>query len=337
MRNKYFRKTLKRLTYCAIYLVFFCMFGFSIIVSAESAEVVDRIVAVVNNDIVVLSELDELFKPYAMRIRSLGYTSEKEREMLFRVREDILNQLIDRKLTDQEIKRYKIAVSEKEIDSTIERIKEASLYTDEELREALAGEGLTMEEYRKNMKEQILRTKLVNFEIKSRIVITKEDIKFYYETHSDKYSGKKKYHLRNIIMRISPLAKEAEKLAVFKKMETILSELKKGESFETMAGIYSESSLSARGGDLGLFEFDELSPQLQEAVKGMNAGEFTSVLDTDQGYQIFFIQEIIKTKGKPLEEASSEIEEKLFNEINDKKFQSWIENLHKRSHIKVIK
>ena len=337
MRDKYFRKVLKHLACCAIYIVLFYMFGFSIIVSAESAEIVDRIVAVVNDDIIVLSELDELFKPYAARIRALGYPFEKERKMLFRVREDILNQLIDRKLTDQEIKKSKIAVSEKEIDSTIERIKEASFYTDEELREALAGEGLTMEVYRKRIKEQILRTKLVNLEIRSKIVITREDIKSYYESHSDKYCGEKKYRLRNIIMRVSPFANEVEKLAVFKKMEAILAKLKKGEPFENMAGINSESSLAAEGGDLGLFGFDELSPQLQEAIKGINAGEFTSVLDTDQGYQIFFIQEIVKTQGKSLEEVSPEIEEKLFNEINDKKFQSWLENLRKRSHIKIIK
>ena len=121
------------------------------------------------------------------------------------------------------------------------------------------------------------------------------------------------------------------------RMDAVLAKLKAGQSFETMAKTYSESSLAAEGGDLGLFKLHELSPQLQKAIKGMKSGEFTTVLDTDQGYQIIFVQEIIKTPGRPLEEVSSEIERTLFSEIVEEKFQSWLEDLRKQSHIKIIK
>ena len=264
---------------------------------AEGAEVVDRIVAVVNDDIITLFELNRSFEPYAEKVRALGYQIDKERKMLFKVREDMLSRLIDQKIKDQEIKRFNITISEKEIDQTIERIKEANFYTDEDLRAALANDGLTMEEYREQIKEQILRTKLVNLEIKSKIVITEDDIKFYYENHQDKYGGKKKYHLRNIIMKVSPFADEKEKLGIKTKMDAILDKLNEGQSFETLAMTYSESSLAAEGGDLGLFGLDELSLQLQDTIKEMKTGEFTPVLDTDHGYQIFFIQEIVNTPG----------------------------------------
>ena len=151
--------------------VFVCTFCFIFINQAKCAEVVDRIVAVVNDDIIILSELNQTLKPFAGRLKELGYSPEKERKMLFKVRSDILNQLIDQKLADQEIKRFNITVSEKEIDNAIERIKEASSYTDEELREELTVQGLGMEEYRESIKEQILRAKLINWEIKSKIVI----------------------------------------------------------------------------------------------------------------------------------------------------------------------
>ncbi len=160
--------------------VIFCAFGFFMIADVQSAEVVDRIVAVVNDDIILLSELDESFKPYADRIVALSYSVDEERQALFNVREEILNQLIDQKLTDQQIKRSKITVSSGEIDNAIERLKEANFFTDEELREMLSAEGLTLEEYRNRIKDQILRAKLVNFEVKSKIVITKEDIESYY-------------------------------------------------------------------------------------------------------------------------------------------------------------
>ena len=323
--------------YCIIYTFYFSAFGFSFIAKAESAEVVDRIVAVVNDDIITLFELNLSFKPYEEKIRKLGYSTEKEHQMLFKVREDMLNRLIYQKLQDQEVERLKIKIDEPEIDKTIERIKEENFYTDEDLRLTLANEGLTMEEYRGRIKEQILRTKLINFNVRSKVVITKEDITSYYQNHPDKYGGKKKYHLYNIIIKISPFADEREKGKIKARMDEILTGLKAGKSFENMAETYSESSPDTGGGDLGLFRLDELSPQLQNAVKEMKAGEFTPVLDTDQGFQIFFVKEIVKTSGKPLEEVSPEIEKILFNEIVEKKFQSWLEELRNQSAIKLIK
>jgi len=317
--------------------VIFCALSFFMTADAQSAEVVDRIVAVVNDDIILLSELDESFKPNADRIMALGYSLDEERRTLFNLREKIFNQLIDQKLTDQQIKQSRITVRDDEIDKAIERLKEANFFTDEELREMLRVEGLTMEEYRKRIKDQILKAKLVNFEIKSKIVITKEDIGSYYKSHSDKYGKIKKYRLSNIIMKVPSFASEKEKLEVLEKMEMVLTELKAGKPFDIIAGAYSESSYVSDEGGLGLFELKELSPRIQEAIKDMKTGEFTAVLDTDQGYQIFYIQEIVNVSGKSLEEASAEIEDILYKEIVDRKFISWIDELRERSYIKTIK
>lgn len=335
MTGKLFKAMLAYLLRYIIFTLLFCTFGFNLVERAESAEIVDRIVAVVNDDIITLFELNRTLKPYVDKIKERGYPLEEESKVLFKTREDILNQLIEQKITDQEIKRLKISISEKEIDQTIERIKEANYYTDEDLRAALAMDGLTMEEYHNQIKEQILRKRLVNLKVTSKIVITKEDIKSYYETHGDKYGGENKYHLRNIIMKVSSLADEKEKLEVKARMDEVYAKLKAGQSFETMAMTYSES-LASEGGDLGLFGLHELSLQLQKAIKGMKAGEFTPVLYTDQGYQILFVQEIVNTSGKPLEEVSPEIERILFDDIVDNKFQSWLEDLRKQSHIKII-
>ena len=311
--------------------------GFPLIVKAQSVEVVDRIVAVVNDEIILLSELNRELKPYEEKIKESGYPLEKQREMLFKIREDMINHLVDQKLTDKEIERLKIQVSDKEVDSAIERIKEDKFITDEELIDGLASEGMTMEDYRKKIEEQILRSKLVTYQVKSKIVITKEDIEACYKRDIEKYSGETKYHLSNIIMKVPPSASESEKLEVKKRMESILSRLNQGESFSDLANVYSDTSSAADGGYLGLFKIDALSPQLREAIEGMEAGEYTFVLDTDQGYQIFYISEIVKTPGKSCEEATPEIEKKLYDEVVNEKFAAWIEELRKKSHIKMIK
>ena len=311
--------------------------SYAVAMAAAGAEYVDRIVAVVNEDIITLSELNVLLKPYAEQIKTRNFSPEQERKMRFTVREKMLNQLIDSKLTDQEIKKAGITVSELEIDNTIERIKEARFYTDEELREVLKQRNMSMEEYRNRIKEQILRTKLVNREVKSKIAITQEDVKEYYNSHPEIYGGEKKYHLRNIIMRSPALTSEIDKRLVLKRMEAILQKLEKGESFEILAKRFSESPVAADGGDLGAFELNALSPQIRDAVKDLEPGQFTDVLDTDQGYQIFYLEDILNSPGKPFEEVSGEIRDKLFNEIVDKRFRLWVETLRKRSHIKIIK
>jgi len=335
--NKNFIQIFCKVAYYMQLFFVSCTPGFLMAADVQSGEIIDRIVAVVNDDIILLSELDESFKPYADRIAALGYSVDEERQTLFNVREEILNQLIDQKLTDQQIKQSKITVSDDEIDNAIERLKEANFFTDKELREMLGADGLTMEEYRKRIKDQILRAKLVNFEIKSKIVITKEDIDTYHKSHSDKYSGRKKYRLSNILMEVPSFASEEEKLGVSEKMEMVLAKLKSGEPFDKIANIYSESRFFSDEGGLGLFELKELSPKIQEAIKDMKAGEFTPVLDTGQGYQIFYIQEIVNVPGKSLEEASPEIEDMLYKDIVDKKFRSWLDELRKMSHIKTIK
>ena len=309
---------------------------FPICVAAADNAVVDRIVAVVNEDLITLYDLNQAFQPYEANIKALGYSPEKEREALFKLRADLLNQIVDRKLTDQAIKRNKIEVSEKEIDAALERVKEARSLTDEALRAGLAQQGLTMEEYRTNLKQQLLRNILVNREVKSKIVITEDEIKRYYEAHSEKYAGETKYHIWNIFIRIPEVENESAKQRALEKMESVATKLKQGQAFESLAAQKPDSPMAPEGADLGLYQLEELSPQLQKAIKDMKAGEFSPILETDMGYQIIYVPKIIKTDPKSLEDVKSEIQQTLYNEAVDNRFQTWLQNLHKKSHIKII-
>ena len=304
--------------------------------ASAASEVLDRIVAVVNEDIILLSELRERMEPYAQRIRQQGFDLDKERQMIFKVREEMLNRLVDEKLTDQEIKRNDIQVDDAEIDSTIERIKAANSFTDEDLRRFLEQDQMTMEQYREKIREQVLRTRLVNYQVKSKIVITEEEIRAYYDSHPEIYGGKLRYHLRNILMRVPDFSTDTEKQAIKEQMQQIQSQIDAGESFADLARTYSQSPAAAEGGDIGEFAKETLSPQIQEALDGLTPGQATAVLDTDQGFQLFYVEAVNRTEGKPLENVREEIHQKLFGEVVDKKFLSWLEDLRSQSHIKII-
>jgi len=304
--------------------------------ASAASEVIDRIVAVVNEDIILLSELKERVEPYAQRIRQQGFDLDKERQMIFNVREEMLNRLVDEKLTDQEIKRNDIQVGEAEIDSTIERIKAANTFTDEDLRRFLEQDQTTMEQYRQKIKEQVLRTRLVNYQVKSKIVITEEEIRAYYDSHPEIYGGKLRYHLRNILMRVPEFATDAEKQTVREQMQQVQTQIEAGQSFADLARIYSQSPAAENGGDIGEFAKETLSPKIQAALDGLSPGQATAVVDTDQGFQLFYVEAVDRTEGKSLESVREEIHQKLFAEVVDKKFLSWLEDLRSRSSIKII-
>ncbi len=317
-----------------LFLIFLSGYAYS---EANSAEVVDRVIAVVNEEIISLSELSSAVNPYAERIKSLGYPSEKEREMLFKVREDMLDQLINQKLTDQESKKYRISVSEKELDNAIERAKEVNHYTDEDLRHMLAKEDMTMEGYRSKVKEHLIRSKLLNFAIKSKIIITRDEIKSYYDSNIEKYRGEKKYHLKNMVKRVELNVSIDEKQNIRSKMEEIYDGLKGGKKFEDVGKSYADSEFDIKNMDLGMFKHSELSTEIQEAIKGLKTGEFSKIVETEIGYQIIFMEKIEEKPDKSLEEVTPEIQDILFGEVVEKKFESWIGDLRQKSHIKVIK
>lgn len=304
--------------------------------AVKAEEIVDRIVAVVNNEVITYLELQHELKPYEEKIKSMGYGEEEARQMRYKVREDMIYRLIDEKLADQEIKKNNITISEAEIDASIERLKASRMWSDEDLRKALETEGMTMQELRENMRSQALRSRLIGQEVSSKIVITQEEVRDYYDNHPEKYQGDLYYRLRNIVIPES-LEEEGGKSAARTKAEMIMQKLQEGESFEALARAYSVPSLAEKGGDLGKIRFEDFSRQIKTALEGLGPGDYTDILDTDRGLQIFYVEEIFSEGGLPFEEAAPEIEENLFNDAMDKKYTEWLDDLKRQSHIKIIR
>jgi len=289
-----------------------------------SADVIDRIVAIVDDDIVTLVQLSKETSPYIKNIESSGYPDEKKKEMVQAINKKILTALIDQSLTRQEAKKYQINVSDTEINTAVENVKKAKSLSQEDLEKALGQEGISLKEYRENIKKQILQSKLINYSVKSKVIITESDIKKRYESNAEKYSGKKKYHLRNILM------------ANEDKMKEIKKKLDKNKGFALLAREYSIASNASDGGDLGTFDIHNFSESIKDSISKLNKGGFTDVISTAQGFQIFYIEDIVLEGVKTLQQAYDEIHEILYREQVDKKFKTWLESLKKKAHIKIM-
>lgn len=307
---------------------FICLLG-PTVYSVQSAEVVDRIVAIVNEDIIRLSDLNREFEPIKQQIRSRGMSADREAEAMYEARSQLIEEMVDEKLADQAIKEAGIRVSKNEVDAAIERIKSANRFTQEDLKRALESRGMRMEKYREDMRQQILRNKLINEKVKSKIVITEDDIREHYEANPEKYGLTEKYRLKNIFMPFD----EAQ---VRSKLEKVLEELENGASFAEMAKKHSMAPNANAGGDLGVFALQDLSEDLQPVVEALEPGQFTDIVQTDLGLQIFFLESVEEPEERDLEDVKERIEQELYEEKAEQKFNDWIESLRKSAHIRII-
>jgi len=303
---------------------------------AAETGIVDRIVAVVNDDIITQQEVETTMRPYVESTKEQGISPEMQRQAIARLRKDVMDTLIENKLTDQEVKRYNIVVKEEEIDQQIEQIKRMNSITDENIRAMLSSRGMSMADYRNDIKGMLQRTKLVNREVTSRVVITKDEIKAYYEKNLAKYGGSRKYHLWNLFAKLPRNAGPAERQEAQALLVAALAEIKQGRSFEDIARSSGAAAGGLQGSDLGLFRAEELTPELQAVVKTMTAGAVSPIVESEFGYQVVFVEQIVETAGRPLSEVESQIQEILYRELVDGKIKTWITELRRRSHIKIM-
>lgn len=315
----------------AVFFVFIAVF------EAEARQVVDRVVAVVNDDVIRLRELNRELEPVRERLESRGLSEEELRKELYEARERILEEMINDKLAEQEIRGAGIKVEQRQVDAAIERIKQRNQYTDEDLRRALQMQGMTMDKYRSEIRRQILRNRLVNRKIKSSVVITDEDVRRYYEEHPEDYGGTIKYRLRNILLQYPGAGASRSKKETKEKMQDITGQLKAGASFVKMARKYSEAPNAPDGGALGKFFIKDLSADLRPVIKKLEKGEFSDIVETKAGFQIFYVEDIVTADPKPLEEVSDEIRNKLYEQRVNEKYSEWIESLRQEAHIRKIR
>ena len=285
--------------------------------------------AIVNDDIILLSDVENALVPYREQLKQAGYSEMQQKIALADQRPLLLEQLITEKVTDQQVKRFGIQISEAEVDATIQRIQEMNGLSDERLRQKIELEGLDYDTYRKQMKERLLRTKLMNREVNAKIVVTEEDVRAYYEKHREEYTGQTQYHLRRILVKHTDNAAR-------ERVDRIYQRLRAGEDFASLAAIHSDGQNAADGGDLGTYEVRLLAPAIQQALDGLQKGQFSRIVDTEQGYQILYIEDIIHSGGKTLVEARSEIQDKIYSEIVEQKFKAWLKDLRDKAHVKIM-
>lgn len=299
-----------------------------------SAQVLNRVVAIVNDDVITLYELNR-------RIREMtGSTAEelrdKDEESYLETRRKILEIMIDQKCAEEKIQELGIQVSPNQVDAAIETIKRRNGWTHENLLAKLKQEGMSYEEYRNEVKTELQRFELINAQVKSKIIIREEQILQYYNEHQKDFSSEETVQLAGIfLIRRNP--KDEQELSALKiRGEDILAKLKNGEDFAALAKKFSQGPGADEGGDLGTFKVDELDQEFRKALKGIEEEGFTDLIVRSGGIQILKLIKRQEGRASPLEEVREAIYATLYQEEVNNRYTTWIKELRKETYTKII-
>ncbi|MCA9752559.1 MAG: peptidylprolyl isomerase [Gemmatimonadetes bacterium] len=268
-------------------------------VAAAAPEIVDRVIAVVGNRIVLLSEVDE--EVYLAQLR--GQLDPKDPAAVAKYRQDVLDALVESQLLLEEARRDGIQVTREEVDEAVDGMVAdvRSRFPDEASFEAqLEEEGTSLEalrkSYRGKLEDQLVVRQLVDRKVRSRVLVDEREVRRYWEEHQDDIpSLSSELTLRVIHVSLGSAALVDS--AAVRRADLVRERAVKGEDFATLAKVFSEGPTAQRGGLLGWFAPQDLDPRLAGAISGQPAGTITPVILTDRGAHIVKIEDVNSDDG----------------------------------------
>ena len=297
--------------------------------TVAQAETLNRIVATVDGQPITLRELDTFGSQ--MNNRAAMMYPQGAADM---TRRDFLDALLMNKMIENEVDAQGLKATAEDVDSYIERIKSQGELDDEQLAAALADQGLTIEQYRKQIAQEIEQALLMNKEVSSRISITNEAVQRYYQAHQDDYAIPDQVRIRHIFLPVSPGADPGEMLKMTTLLETLHDRANRGEDFATLALTYSLGPGADQGGDLGFFERGQMDPAIEEMAFSIPEGEISPPFETSTGVHLIKVEERDIAGVKPLAEVQEEIRSQLYNTELSKRYRRWFQDeLRFRHHI----
>lgn len=307
-------------------------------VRAESL-IIDRIAAVVNGDIITLSEVQEAVLQQANgRLIGSGTAVSQETAAATLTRGALLpqlRQLINRRLELQEAKRLGVESSETELTQALDDIKRRNSFSsDAELERALAAEGLTLARYREQLREELVVAKLLNREVRGRAIVPPEEARDYYDTHRQEFVLPSRVRLRQIFLAApidQPVVHQQRRIQA----QAAWEQLRGGADFGQQARLLSDGPEAADGGELGWFQPGTLMPELDRVAFSLSAGQTSEVIESSVGWHILKVEEQEGHREQPFDEVKESVSQRLLDGKARQLHETWFLELRERAYVDI--
>lgn len=303
--------------------------------TVTSAKVIDRIVAIVNDQIITLSDVNS----YQANLKNGGLVDDALMKMtnpkkLLTDRKALLDHMVDEKIIDSDVKKKNLQVTIERVEEEIRNLMKRNGINREQLKQVLKNRGVSMAQYQDFIKTTLERQALIQREVTSKIRISDEDIASYYLSKNGNSGNQTfQYTLAHILMNPRKGGDKAAK----SRAQDVYRKLKEGASFEKLAEQYSEDPNFTKGGLLGTFTGNELTPEIAGAIKKVSAGDYSKVVNTKFGYEIFKVVKRTLIDDPRMNAEKDEIRSQLFSQAFKRQFQAWLAQQKQDSFIRINK
>lgn len=289
----------------------------------SQAQVIDGIAAVVNDEVITSVDVDKEYQQMQKELQKLPPS-----EKMGLNRSAAVNRLVDKKLIEQKVHELDIKVMDDEIKLAIDDVKKQNHMNQEALEKALAAQGMTFEQYKAQLREQLERLRLMSQEVRSKIQVGDQEVRDYYDHNRDKYGAVELFRARHIFFKIDKKGGAAEMARVEAKAQEVLKEARSGKDFAELAKKYSDDPAAAKdGGDLGSFKKSDMLPEIGDTVAAMKPGDVSNLVLSTAGLHIIKLEGKSMSPGTPFAEVKNDIEELLFKKKADERFAQWVKDL----------
>jgi parvulin-like peptidyl-prolyl isomerase len=296
--------------------------------SLAGAEMVERILARVNDRLITQSEYDKRLEVAQKAMRSSG-DAQTMRVM-------VLEDLIREKLLEERAKEMSVTATDEEILAAVARVKQQyNLATDQEFDAALAQTGMTRDDLKRQMSETIVMQKVIGRDVTSRMDLTDDVLRLEYERKKDQYYAVPEHaRVAEIVLKFSPVDAEA-RAAAAARAEEIQAKIKTGGSFADLAKEYSEGGTKDKGGDLGLVSKGELQEALDAGIFVEPAAEYPPPVLTADSIHIFHVTDRKASGYKPFAEVKEDLKKRISDDLYEKRFTEYMDKLRRDAFVKI--
>jgi peptidyl-prolyl cis-trans isomerase SurA len=302
------------------------------------ASIVERVVAVVGERPILLSDLRHRARPFLVRIARQRPSAVEQAAAETQMFRELLNKMIDDRLEEQAADKAHLSVSPEEIDNAVKNVAATNRMSVKDFLAEARREGLSEQDYRDEMRRQVLDFKLVQLRVRGRVRVTDEDARAAY-THWVKEMGEQAL----VEMRVLPIqilsGSDAQAVAAREALAAdIVRRARNGEDFCQLVEQYADDPrVKPTCGATGMVALGSLLPVLQEAARSLKEGEFSEPLRySAEGHQAFLIVQLMKQARVPrFEEVKDAMSERAVGEVMDRQRKQWLQELRRGVYVDV--
>ncbi len=297
--------------------------------------VIDKVVAVVNDAILLDSELRVRLVPYQDDVRGISDPKERARR-LEKLRTQVLDDMINEELIVQAAAEARIEVEAKEVDDALREVKGQNKLDDAGFAQALLAQGYTLTAYRADIRRQLTRYKAMNQIVAPKVNITDDEVRARYDEMLRRSEGVTAVRLSHILFALPERPSEAEVGAAKERAAQAIGRVKGGEDFAKVATeMTDDQGTKAGGGELGWIERGSLDPQWETVVFSMDKGEVRGPISGPTGLHVFYVSELKNSDMKSFDDLKEQLKGELRRRDMEKETTRWLAELRKKAYLDI--